>query len=136
MWWETILIAAIPSLVTMLVTNWLNKKRYSAEVKNLEIEGKSVENANMQVILETYRVTMEQYKIEIEDVNKRFTEYIQQANKRAEINKEKMESLNKRLEDKNDKIQELEKKINLIIKDACLIKGCSKRVYLKDIENE
>lgn len=136
MWWETVLIALVPSLVTMVVTNWFNKRKHTTEVDNLVIEGKSAENKNMQLILETYKVTLDQYKTEIEDVNKRFTEYIKQANKRAEINKKKLESLNKRLEDKNDKIQVLEKKVDVMIKDACFIKGCSKRVYLSEKGNE
>lgn len=131
MWWETVLIALVPSLVTMIVTNWFNKRKHTTEINNLEIEGKSAESKNMQVILETYKVTLDQYKTEIEDVNRRFTDYIKQANKRAEINKKKLESMNKRLEDKNDKIQELEKKMNVIIKDACFTKGCSKREYFK-----
>ena len=125
MWWETVLIALVPSLITMVVTNWFNRKKYSAEVK-------TTESQNMQTILETYRLTLEQYKKEIEDVNTRFTNYITEANKRAEANRKKIEDLGKEINLKNQQISDMNKKLDLLVKEACFTKGCSKRTYFRD----
>ncbi len=125
MWWETVLIALVPSLITMVVTNWFNRKKYSAEVK-------TTESQNMQTILETYRLTLEQYKKEIEDVNTRFTNYITEANKRAEANRKKIEDLGKEINLKNQQISDMGKKVDLLVKEACFTKGCSKRTYFRD----
>lgn len=125
--WETILTMAIPSLVTMVATNFFNKKKYLAEVKQTE-------TGNVQSMLAIYGQTLDQYKREIKDVNDRFTDYMQTASDRAELSKRKFKSMEKRLEEKNSKIKELEKKINAMLKDACLVKGCSKRVYLNELD--
>ena len=125
MWWETVLIALVPSLITMVVTNWFNRKKYSAEVK-------TTESQNMQTILETYRLTLEQYKKEIEDVNTRFTNYITEANKTAESNRKKIEDLGKEINLKNQQISEMGKKVDLLVKEVCFTKGCSKRTYFRD----
>ena len=125
MWWETVLIALVPSLITMIITNWFNRKKYSAEVK-------TTESQNMQTILETYRLTLEQYKKEIEDVNTRFTNYITEANKRAESNRKKIEDLGKEINLKNQQIIDMGKKVDLLFKETCVTKGCSKRTYFKD----
>lgn len=126
MWWEAILIAVIPSVVTMIVTNWINKKKYKTEVASLESQ-------NMNLILSTYKTTLDQYKVEIDDVSKRFTDYIEEANKRSSANHKKIVELNKKIEEKDTKIMELEKKVDIMIKDVCLQKGCSMRVYLKEL---
>ena len=125
MWWETVLIALVPSVITMVITNWFNRKKYSAEVK-------TTESQNMQTILETYRLTLEQYKKEIEDVNTRFTNYITEANKRDESNRKKIEDLGKEINLKNQQISDMGKKVDLLVKEVCITKGCSKRTYFRD----
>lgn len=128
---ETVLIAGVPSVLTMILTNWFNRKKYSAEVTNLVTQGKSTEVTNMQIILETYKLTLEQYKKEIEDVNTRFTEYIIAANAREEKSRSQMKKLEERVKIKNDKIDVLEKKLNVLVKEACLTNGCDKRTYFE-----
>lgn len=90
----------------------------------------------MKVILETYKSTLEQYKIEIEDVNKRFTDYIAKAAKRTQINQQKIEALEQKNLEKDKRISDLEKKINILVSEACVKKGCTEAVYLKEVSNE
>lgn len=125
MWWETVLIAAIPSLVTMLVTNWFNKKRYSAEVKILEEENVSIKNQNSTIIFDMY-------KKELEDVNRRFTNYITEANEKAKLNKDRILKLESDNKLKNEKIKELEERLNALIDEVCFTKGCTERTYFKE----
>lgn len=132
MWWETVLIALVPSIITMSVTNWFNRKKYSVEVTNLKEQGKSTEVTNMQIILETYKLTLEQYRREIGEVNTRFTAYIKAANEREIAYQKQLNLLEERLKDKDDKISSLEKKLNILVEEACLTKDCDKRTYFKD----
>ena len=118
MWWETVLIALVPSLCTLLITNWLNKRKYRAEVFNLEEQGKSISGRNIETILNTYNETLNQYKIEIEDSNKRFNKFKEEANE--EISSLKKNNAN------------LSRKIDILIKEACFTKGCSKRTYFRE----
>ena len=128
---ETALIAGVPSVLAMILTNWFNRRKYSVEVSNLVTQGKSTEVTNMQIILETYKLTLEQYKKEIEDVNNRFTEYIIAANEREARSRSQMESLEERVKAKNSKIDILERKLNILVKEACLTSGCDKRTYFE-----
>lgn len=135
-WWETILIAVIPSLLSIIVTNFFNRKKYKVEIDKLRTEVRSSESKNTQIMLENYNTILEQYKIELLDVNKRFINYIEQSSAMAELQKKSMENLTKDVSEKKAKIQELERKINALIKEACLNKGCSVREYFKEAKNE
>lgn len=79
----------------------------------------------MQTILDTYNTTLAQYKLELEDVNKRFSNYIKEANKRAQANRDKIESLEK-------SNAELKRRMDLLIENVCTVKGCSLRELLKE----
>lgn len=105
--WESILIATVPAIITLIVTNAYNTSRHKAEVQKIIQESKNSESDNMKTILETYNNTLTQYKTELEDVNKRFTNYITEANKRATASRERMANLeksNKELQSKLDKL--------------------------------
>ena len=131
MWWESLLLATIPALLTLITTNFYNKSKHKAEVQRLVQEGKGVEAANMDTILQSYNVTLAQYKLELDDVNRRFSQYISDANKVAEINRQRISSL----EITN---RELKCKVETLEQDICMTQKCVFRTPLKnnlDAEN-
>lgn len=123
--WEAILIAIIPTTVASIVAYVLGKKKNNVEIKKLEEENTTIRSQNSTIIFDMY-------KKELEDINKRFSTYIEEANSRAKINKEKIEKLEASNTAKDKKIQELTKKVDAFINEVCLTKGCSKRIFLKE----
>lgn len=94
------MVASIPAALTMTLTNFYNRKKHNAEIQKIHLEGKGSEAANMEAIFQNYNLVLTQTKIELADVNKRFSDYIEDANRRALMNKTRISRLeedNKRL---------------------------------------
>lgn len=102
---ESLLLATLPALATLIITNIYNRSRHKAEVEKIIQEKKNSESDNFKIIFETYNGTLMQYKTELEDVNKRFSDYIKEANKRDQANKERIAKLEK---DNSEMKQQLE----------------------------
>lgn len=102
---ESLLLATLPAIATLIVTNIYNRSRHKAEVEKIIQEKKNSESDNFKIIFETYNGTLMQYKTELEDVNKRFSDYIKEANKRDQANKERIAKLEK---DNSEMKQQLE----------------------------
>ena len=92
---ESLLLATLPAIATLIITNIYNRSRHKAEVEKIIQEKKNSESDNFKIIFETYNGTLMQYKTELEDVNKRFSNYIKEANKLAQANKERIAKLEK-----------------------------------------
>lgn len=92
---ESLLLATLPAIATLIITNIYNRSRHKAEVEKIIQEKKNSESDNFKIIFETYNGTLMQYKTELEDVNKRFSNYIKEANKLAQVNKERIAKLEK-----------------------------------------
>ena len=102
---ESLLLATLPAIATLIITNIYNRSRHKAEIEKIIQEKKNSESDNFKIIFETYNGTLMQYKTELEDVNKRFSNYIKEANKRDEANKERIAKLEK---DNSEMKQQLE----------------------------
>ena len=102
---ESLLLATIPAIATLIITNIYNRSRHKAEIEKIIQEKKNSESDNFRIIFETYNGTLMQYKTELEDVNKRFSDYIKEANKRDQANKERIAKLEK---DNSEMKQQLE----------------------------
>lgn len=102
---ESLLLATLPAIATLIITNIYNRSRHKAEVEKIIQEKKNSESDNFKIIFETYNGTLMQYKTELEDVNKRFSNYIEEANKRDQANKERIAKLEK---DNSEMKQQLE----------------------------
>lgn len=102
---ESLLLATLPAIATLIITNIYNRSRHKAEVEKIIQEKKNSESDNFKIIFETYNGTLMQYKTELEDVNKRFSDYIKEANKRDQANKERIAKLEK---DNTEMKQQLE----------------------------
>lgn len=102
---ESLLLATIPAIATLIITNIYNRSRHKAEIEKIIQEKKNSESDNFRIIFETYNGTLMQYKTELEDVNKRFSVYIKEANKRDQANKERIAKLEK---DNSEMKQQLE----------------------------
>lgn len=103
---ESLLLTTLPAIATLIVTNIYNRSRYKAEIEKIIQEKKNSESDNFRIIFETYNSTLMQYKTELEDVNKRFSNYIKEANKRDQANRERIAKLEK---DNAEMKQQLEK---------------------------
>lgn len=95
------------NLVNSIVTWGLSRKKNNAEVNRTNAEVDSTQLDNLVKQLEFYKKLVNDYKNQLE-------EYIQ-------ISEEN------RLE-----LIRLRKVVSKIVNDACLAKGCSKRVYMDD----
>lgn len=95
------------NLVNTIVTAWISRRKYTAEVNktNAEVDGTQLDNLVKQ--LEFYKKLVTDYKHQLE-------EYIQ-------ISEEN------RLE-----LIRLRKVVGKMVNDVCLAKGCNKRVYIDD----
>ena len=102
---EPLLLATLPAIATLIITNIYNRSRHKAEIEKIIQEKKNSESDNFRIIFETYNGTLMQYKTELEDVNKRFSDYIKEANKRDQANKERIAKLEK---DNSEMKQQLE----------------------------
>ena len=102
---ESLLLATLPAIATLIITNIYNRSRHKAEIEKIIQEKKNSESDNFRIIFETYNGTLMQYKTELEDVNKRFSDYIKEANKRDQANKERIAKLEK---DNTEMKQQLE----------------------------
>ena len=102
---ESLLLATLPAIATLIITNIYNRSRHKAEIEKIIQEKKNSESDNFRIIFETYNGTLMQYKTELEDVNKRFSAYIKEANKRDQANKERIAKLEK---DNSEMKQQLE----------------------------
>lgn len=102
---ESLLLATLPAIATLIITNIYNRSRHKAEIEKIIQEKKNSESDNFRIIFETYNGTLMQYKTELEDVNKRFSDYIKEANKRDQANKERIAKLEK---DNSEMKQQLE----------------------------
>lgn len=104
---ESLLLATLPAIATLIVTNIYNRSRYKAEIEKIIQEKKNSESDNFRIIFETYNGTLMQYKTELEDVNKRFSNYIKEANKLDQANKERIAKLEKDNEEMKQQLEAL-----------------------------
>lgn len=123
--WETILIAVIPSALATIITYLVNKKKYNTEVSKLEHENMSIRTENSSKIYEMYNK-------QLDLLSNRLNDYITESTLSYKKNKEKIDSLENIIEAKDKKINELERRVNSLIKEVCVTKGCTKRTFLND----
>lgn len=119
---ETILTILGSSVVGSFLSYLYNKKKSAVEVEQLKQALETARKESTALELDNLRKALEMMKIEIQDVNKRYKEYIEGANARRQ------EQINK--------IGELEKKIAILTKNACYRNKCSERILFKSIKKD
>jgi len=110
------LIAVIPSLIASVITFLFSRKKYIEEVNGIKEENASIQRKTDQTVLETYKLSFETLKKELQDMQVRFSQYIDNSNKRMEGYKERIDKLEKDNIDKDNKIKSLETTINSLKK--------------------
>ena len=118
----------------MIATNFYNRNKHRAEIETILTKNKGSEAANFQTILESYNLAMTQQKIELADVQKRFTEYIQDASQERAKNKDELNKAMNMIEQIERENRSLRAKIEILTSDICSVKGISREEYFKNLE--
>lgn len=107
----------------MTLTNFYNRRKHNAEIQKILLEGKGSEAANMEAIFQNYNLALTQTKIELADVNKRFTDYIENATRRDIVYKTRITKLEKDNKELSDKVYTLTSTLNTIQREQTVLKN-------------
>lgn len=132
--WDTILIAAIPTAISIILTNYLNKQRHLAEIESIKAENKSKETNNLNSIMESYNIVLTQYKVELVDSNNRLSEYIKNTNEREEQFKKLINKMEVQIIALHKDNKVLKEKVRILSDDICKVRGISRDELFKDVD--
>lgn len=132
--WDTILIAAIPTAISIILTNYLNKQRHLAEIESIKAENKSKETNNLNSIMESYNIVLTQYKVELVDSNNRLSEYIKNTNEREEQFKKLINKMEIQIIALHKDNKVLKEKVRILSDDICKVRGISRDELFKDVD--
>lgn len=132
--WDTILIAAIPTAISIILTNYLNKQRHLAEIESIKAENKSKETNNLNSIMESYNIVLTQYKVELVDSNNRLSEYIKNTNEREEQFKKLINKMEIQIIALHKDNKVLKEKVRILSDDICKVRGISREELFKDVD--
>lgn len=142
--WETILIAIVPSLVTMIITNLINRNKYKAEldamIKKSEAEiaainkkNEGTDAENIRLMQENYALILAQHKTEISYLQESFDAYRKSSSEEREHNKKELKTAFDKIDLIERENRTLRSKIEFLTEDIITTKGITREEYFKNM---